>query len=171
MIFDNWDAIGRIVLLGASAYAALIILLRASGKRTLAKMSAFDLVVTVALGSTLATILLSRDVALAEGVAAFLTLVVLQFIIASLAARSRFAERLAKSAPRLLLLDGRIDEEALRRERVTRADLLFAVRSKGFGDIADIAAIVLEADGSLSVIARDSAGARSALPPSPGNKA
>ena len=60
---DLW----RIVIIGALIYPALIAILRLSGKRTLAKLNAFDLTVTVALGSTLATIPLSRDVALLEG--------------------------------------------------------------------------------------------------------
>jgi uncharacterized membrane protein YcaP (DUF421 family) len=63
---------------GAAAYFALIVLLRLSCKRTLAKLNAFDFVVTVALGSTPATVLLTSDVALAEGVLAFTLLVALQ---------------------------------------------------------------------------------------------
>lgn len=164
MIFDTWDEVLRVLFLGASAYIALIAILRFSGKRTLAKMSAFDLVVTVALGSTLATILLSRDVALVEGATALMTLVVLQYAIAALAVRWRFAERLAKSDPRTLLKDGVIDTEALKRERVTRDEVLCAIRSQGFGDIADIASVVLETDGSFSVVSRARAGTRSALP-------
>ncbi len=165
MFFDTWDGVLRVLLMGATAYIALIGLLRLSGKRTLAKMSAFDLVVTVALGSTLATILLSREVALLEGVMAVVTLVVLQYAIAALSVRWRLAERLAKSDPRPLLTDGVIDAEALKRERVTEQEVLCAIRSHGFGDIADIAAVVIETDGSFSVVARERAGARSALPP------
>ncbi|GGJ42520.1 hypothetical protein CDQ92_07625 [Sphingopyxis bauzanensis] len=161
---DNWDALWRILLLGAAAYLALIALLRVSGKRTLAKLNAFDLVVTVALGSTLATIVLSRDVTLLEGLAALLMLIALQYVIAAMAVRWRVAERLAKSDPRPVLIDGVFDCEALRRERVTRADVLSAIRSKGFGDLCDIAAVVLETDGSLSVISHEHAGSRSALP-------
>ncbi len=164
MIFDTWDGVFRVLLMGAAAYIALIGILRLSGKRTLAKMSAFDLVVTVALGSTLATILLSPDVALLEGMTALLTLVALQYAIAALSVRWRFAERLAKSDPRALLTNGVIDAEALKRERVTQGEVLCAIRSHGFGDIADIAAVVLETDGSFSVVSRDRAGARSALP-------
>ncbi|MBY8851878.1 hypothetical protein K7G98_27780 [Saccharothrix sp. MB29] len=67
MFFDSWDGLLRVVVVGVCAYAALVVLLRLSGKRTLAKMNAFDLVATVALGSTLATVLLTSDVALAEG--------------------------------------------------------------------------------------------------------
>ncbi len=65
--FDSWSAMGRTVVVGVLAYLALVLLLRVSGKRTLSKMNAFDLVVTVALGSTLATVLLSTSVALARG--------------------------------------------------------------------------------------------------------
>lgn len=66
MFFDTWAGLGRTLMVGVLAYAALVSLLRISGKRTLSKMNTFDLVVTVALGSTLATVLLSKDVALAE---------------------------------------------------------------------------------------------------------
>ncbi len=81
MLFDTWAGLGRILLVGPLAYGALMVLLRVSGKRTLTKLNAFDLVITVALGSTLATIVLSKDVALAEGVLALGLLAGLQFAI------------------------------------------------------------------------------------------
>lgn len=164
MFFDNWSGLARVAVMGATAYAALVIVLRLSGKRTLAKMNAFDLVVTVALGSTLATILLSKDVAFAEGVLAFLMLVLLQYAIAALSVRSKLVERLAKSDPAMLLADGRIDDQALRRERVTREEVLAAVRGSGAGAVEDIAAVVLETDGTFSVVPQSRAGSRSALP-------
>ncbi len=64
MFFDSWAALGRIVVVGVLAYIGLVFLLRVSGKRTLSKMNAFDLVITIALGSTFATVLLSKSVAL-----------------------------------------------------------------------------------------------------------
>ena len=70
MFLQTWSDLGRIILIAVLTYPALILVLRLSGKRTLAKMNAFDLVVTVALGSTLATILLSRDVSYLEGLLA-----------------------------------------------------------------------------------------------------
>lgn len=70
MLFSGWLSLGRMVVVGLLAYICLILLLRISGKRTLAKMNAFDLVVTVALGSTLSAVAMSKDVALAEGGAA-----------------------------------------------------------------------------------------------------
>lgn len=168
MFFDNGFGLLRVIVVGIAAYVALIAMLRISGKRTLAKMNAFDLVVTVALGSTLATVLLTSNVALLEGLLGLALLVLMQFIIASLSARFGLVERLAKSSPRMLLVNGRIDHDALRRERVTRDEVLAAVRSAGSGDLADIAAVVLETNGTLSVIERDKAGDRSALPSNSG---
>ena len=84
----------------------LLLLLRVSGKRTLTKMNAFDLVVTVALGSTLATVLLTKSVALAEGLTAFVLLIFLQFVLTWLFVRSQAASRLVKSEPTLLVYQG-----------------------------------------------------------------
>jgi uncharacterized membrane protein YcaP (DUF421 family) len=81
MLFDGWFGVLRTVLVGTVVYLVLIVMLRLSGKRTLSKMNAFDLVVTVALGSTLATIMPSKEVALVEGPAAFALLILLQFNI------------------------------------------------------------------------------------------
>jgi len=68
MFFSSGTTLIRTLVVGVLAYISLVLLLRLSGRRTLSKMNAFDLVVTVALGSTFATILLNRDVSLAEGV-------------------------------------------------------------------------------------------------------
>lgn len=164
MFYDSAMGLVRVVVIGLLAYAALIAVLRISGKRTLAKMNAFDLVVTVALGSTLATIVLSKDVALAEGVLALVVLVGLQFVLAWSALRFGWVETVAKSRPQALLVDGRIDPAALKRERVTREEVMAAIRGSGHGDPSRMAAVVLETDGSFSVIARDQAGDRTALP-------
>jgi uncharacterized membrane protein YcaP (DUF421 family) len=141
----------------------LILLLRLSGKRTLAKMNAFDFVVTVALGSTLATILLSRDVALVEGLAALVLLVVLQLAVSWLSVRSRAIRRLVKSRPTLLVRDGRLLTAAMRDQRVTAGEVRQAIRSQGVGDVSTVAAVVLETDGSFSVIPSAHAGDLTAL--------
>ena len=108
MFFDSWSDVGRVAALGAGAYLVLVIGLRISGKRTLAKLNAYDLVVTVALGSTLATILLSTDVSLIDGVTAFAVLILAQFCVAWLATRVRVLRRATRSDPALLLLDGHL---------------------------------------------------------------
>ena len=152
MFFDSWAALLRVVVVGPIAYAALILVLRVSGKRTLAKLNAFDLIVTVALGSTLATVLLSKSVALAEGVLAFVTLAGMQFVVAWLSVRSPRFSNLVKSEPTLLLRDGRFLRDAMRRQRVTEIELVAALRNQGVGDADKVAAVVLETDGTFSII-------------------
>jgi uncharacterized membrane protein YcaP (DUF421 family) len=163
MFFDSWGGLGRVLVVGVLAYAGLVLLLRLSGKRTLAKLNAFDLVVTVALGSTLATILLSRDVALAEGLLAFALLIALQFAIAWLSARSGRVGALVKAEPALLLYRGTFLREALRRERVTAGEVRAAVRGQGITSLGEVEAVVLETDGSLSVVRRAGDAGDSAL--------
>ncbi|TCZ57312.1 DUF421 domain-containing protein [Roseicella aquatilis] len=152
MFFDSWSSLLRVVVVGTLAYAALVLLLRVSGKRTLAKLNAFDLVVTVALGSTLATVLLNRSVALAEGVVAFLLLAGLQWLVAFCSVRSARFGALVKSEPSLLLHRGRFLDRAMRDQRVTREEVISALRSSGLARPEDAAAVVLETDGSLSVV-------------------
>src|SRR5690554_5187638 len=102
MFFSDWSSLLRVVVVGTLAYAGLVILLRISGKRTLSKMNAFDLIVTVALGSTLATVLLSKSVVLAEGITAFFLLIALQYLITWSSMRVPHVESLVKAEPSLL---------------------------------------------------------------------
>lgn len=152
VLFGGWDSILRVLVVGVLAYAAVVVLLRVSGKRTLAKMNAFDLVVTVALGSTLATILLSRDTSLATGVTALTVLIGMQYVVAWLSVRSRFIRRLVRSEPRLLVRNGSMLEGAMKEERVSQGEVVSAIRAEGFAGLEEIDAVILETDGTFSVI-------------------
>lgn len=163
MWFDSWSGVLRVLLVGSAAYAFLVLALRVSGKRTLAKLNAFDFVVTVAFGSTLATILLSSRVAWLEGVVALGLLAALQYVVAKAAVLAPPFRTAITSRPTLLLRDGRPLESTLRRQRVTVEELRQAVRATGTGSLAKVAAVVLESDGSLSVVSADQLGDGSAL--------
>ena len=163
MFFSSWFSLVRVIVVGACAYVALIILLRASGKRTLSKMNAFDFVVTVAIGSTLATVLLSKDVALAEGVTAFALLIGLQFVITWLSVRSKTISGWVKSEPMLLWHQGEFLRGAMKKARVTENELLAAARQEGTATLETVAAIVLETDGSFSIVNRNATDARMTL--------
>lgn len=154
MFFDGWSDLVRIVVVGACAYLGLVAILRISGKRTLAKMNAFDLVVTVALGSTLATALLSSEVSVSEGLLAFGLLCGLQFLVTSVSMRSRRFRQVIKSEPRLLLHRGETLPRAMKDERVGEEELTAAIRSAGFADRDQVEAVVLETDGTFSVVGR-----------------
>jgi uncharacterized membrane protein YcaP (DUF421 family) len=152
MFFDSWTGLGRVLAVGTLAYISLVLILRISGKRTLTKLNAFDLVVTVALGSTLATVLLSKSVALAEGILAMALLVFLQFVITWSSVRSPWFQELVKSEPTLIMHQGRFLDGAMRAQRITREEVIAALRSNGVADAADATAVVLETDGSIAVI-------------------
>jgi uncharacterized membrane protein YcaP (DUF421 family) len=158
MLFESWLGVARVLIVGACAYVALIVILRLSGKRTLSKMNAFDFVVTVALGSTLATVALSRQVPLVEGMLGIALLVLLQLIVtwASLT-WPRFG-RWVKSEPTVLYHRGRFVHAALRRERVTEAEVIAAVRAQGIASLESVEAVVLETDGTFSALRRASQG-------------
>lgn len=163
MWFDGWPQIVRIILVGAAAYAALVVCLRVSGKRTLAQLNVFDFIVTVALGSTLATVFLSTDVSWAEGFTAFALLAGLQMLVAWISTRWPRARGIFTSQPALLLADGEIRYEALHRNRLTESELRQAVRMQGTGDLSRVQAVVLETNGKLSVITSSEYGDGSAL--------
>lgn len=163
MWFDSLDDLWRVLLVGATAYATVIVFLRFSGKRTLAKLNAFDLVVTVALGSTLATILLSADVSWAEGAVALALLAGLQFVVAWVTAHVPGARAVVTARPTLLLSHGTPLEHALRQQRVTLHEVRQAIRASGSGSLDEVGAVVLETDGTLSVIPAGQMGDGTAL--------
>lgn len=163
MFFDGWMILARTVLVGTLAYLSLVLLLRISGKRTLSQMNAFDFIVTVALGSTLATVLLSSSVSLARGVLAFAILIFLQFIITWLSVRSPAVRRLVKAEPTLLLHKGEFLSGAMKQERVTEQEIRAALRAQGVTAVEAVEAVVLETESSFSVVMQASGESDSAL--------
>lgn len=153
IFFDSWSGLWRVLIVGIVAYVGLVVMLRVSGKRTLSKMNAFDLVVTVALGSTLATVLLSDGVALAEGMVALALLICMQYMITTISVRSQRFRDLIKSEPSLLVHRGQYLEATMRRQRISPEEIRSALRQAGHDDEARVQAVVLETDGSLSVVA------------------
>ncbi|MEX2621256.1 MAG: YetF domain-containing protein [Egibacteraceae bacterium] len=162
MFFDDWNALLRTAVVAPLAYLVLLLVLRVSGKRALSQLNAFDLIVSVALGSVLASVAVSPDVSLAGGATAFALLAGLQYAAASLSTRLPGFQRLIKAAPTLLVRDGSLLEEAMERQRVTHAAILQVLRQEGLSSVDDVAAVVLETDGSFSVV-RDA--------PEPGRRA
>ncbi len=98
--FDTWSGLARILVVGAAAYAGLLLVFRISGKRTLAKLHAFDFVVTVALGSTLASVLLNTTVAWAVGVTALALLAGWQFAAAVVTTRAPWTRTIVTQSRR-----------------------------------------------------------------------
>lgn len=162
MFFDGWTPVLRTIILGVLAYAGLVILLRISGKRTLSKMNAFDFVVTVALGSTLASVLTSKSVSLAQGIVALSLLILMQLVNTFLAVRSNWYQWLLKAQPSLIFFRGEFLDQAMKEQRVTREEVIAAMRQQGIAEPKEVDAVVLETEGSLSVL-RDQASSQGSL--------
>ncbi len=152
--WSGWDDLVRVIVVGIGGFIGLVLLLRVTGKRTLSKMNAFDLVVTIGLGSTLSATLLNNSVPLSTGLAGFATLIALQYVVAFACAHWTVVDRIVKSTPTILLWKGRMLKDVMKRERVTPDEVACAVREAGLGSYADVDAVVLETTGSLSVITK-----------------
>jgi uncharacterized membrane protein YcaP (DUF421 family) len=149
--FESWYNLGRTVTLTILGFTALITMLRISGKRTLSKLNVFDFVFVVAVGSVFAAMITSKDMTLIDGLAALITLIGIQLLLAEIAARWSLAERIINGEPSLLLSRGKFIPRALKRERVTEEEVRGAIRAKGINRVEDVDAVVLENDGTLTV--------------------
>jgi len=153
-LFDGWSGVARILVIAPAAYVALVLILRLSGKRTLSKLNAFDLIITIAIGSTLASIITSKSLALVEGLTALLLLVMMQFVVTAVSVRFKGVDQLIKAEPTLLLRDGALLPRAMRHQRVTEGEIQAAARAVGMQRLDQLEAVFLETDGSLTVLPR-----------------
>lgn len=170
MFFDDISGLTRVLVVGPLAYFWLVATVRLSGKRTLAQLNAFDFIVTVALGSTLATVVMSSSVTWTDGALAMSLLAALQLLVAWVSVRVPWARRAVTSQPTVLLHDGHPDHEALTRQRITEESLHQAIRSAGIGGLELVSAVVLEPNGTMSVIPTTQYGSGSATPGTEGQE-
>lgn len=159
IFFKDWVGITEVALCAVIAFMTLFILIRLSGKRTLAKMNAFDFIVTVTLGSTLSSMILAK-VTLAEGAVALIVIITLQYALAYLARTSNTMERIINCRTSLLYYEGEFIEKEKRREGITREEILAEIRSYRLDRMDDVRAVVLELNGEFSVIKKSSRAVR-----------
>lgn len=152
IFFGDVSDVTRMLIIGTLTYFLLILFLRVTGKRVLSKMNAFNLVITVALGSSFATGILDNSIALMEGVAALGLLILLQYVVTFTAVRSQRIRRLIKSDPTLLYYQGEFLQENMKKERILKDEIHQHVRNAGYGNYEQVSAVVMETDGILSVL-------------------
>ncbi|MFN3597326.1 MAG: DUF421 domain-containing protein [Rubricoccaceae bacterium] len=155
--FSEWigttaAATGLVALSAVGVYAAVIALTRLAGLRSFAKMSSFDFAMTVAIGSIVATVTLTRDVSLLRGVAGLAAIYALQIAVGALRTRSRRVERWVGNEPLLLMAGPEVLRDNLRRAHVTEADLRAKLRQAGVARLADVRAVVFETTGDVAVL-------------------
>jgi uncharacterized membrane protein YcaP (DUF421 family) len=159
MLFENWHATLDDAIRAAVAYLVIVAALRAIGEQALAKMRAYDLIVTITLGSVMANIAFSRDTALVDGIAIMTTFVLMQEMIRWAQARSKTVRKIVIEPPRLIVWDGHVLADRLRRWHLTIDEIRAAVRRAGVAGISEVQAVVLENDGDWSVVRRRDCGA------------
>lgn len=159
MLFESWHSMLHVAIRAAIAYLVIVAALRMIGEQALAKMSAYDLIVTITLGSVVAEIPFAEHIAVTDGIAIMGTFVLLQEVIRWAQARSKAARKLVAEKPRLVVWDGRVLEDRVQRWHLTVDEICAAVRRAGLASIGDVQAVVLENDGEWSVVRRRDCGA------------
>ena len=154
IFFNSWDSVLRVFITVIFSYPGLIILLRLYGKRSLAKLNVFDFIITVALGSTFASVVILQNVTIFDGIIAFILLLSAQYIITWTSIHWSFVPQLIKAEPTLLFRKGEFILDAMRAVRVTKSEVLAEVRQNGIACLDNVYAVVLETNGTMSVLAQ-----------------
>lgn len=162
LFFEDWPSFWHVALCAAIAYITLFIFIRISGKRTLAKLNAFDFVVSVTLGSTLSSMILGK-VVLANGALALAVIILLQYILAWSARSSVKMERIINSSPTLVFYNGEFIPEALEKEVITKEEIYAEIRKFRIHRMEDVKAVVMELNGEFTVVKKSSGGTETSL--------
>jgi uncharacterized membrane protein YcaP (DUF421 family) len=155
-VFDHptWHGAGVIAWKTAVVYVFLVAGLRLLGKRELGQMSLYDLVLIIILGNAVQNSMINNDNTLGGGVVAATVLLVANRVLNVVLVKSTRAERALVGEPVLLVSDGVPVAGAMQRERITRDQLDAALREHGFESLDGVHAVILEVDGTMSVIPR-----------------
>ncbi|WP_298918303.1 YetF domain-containing protein [uncultured Algimonas sp.] len=156
--FDGWQSAYNTAVTAAIMYPLLVLLIRLAGKRSVSKMNNFDWIVTVAVGSLIASAIGFADVTVADTVLAIAVLLGVQWGLTYWMSRSERISGMMVSTPTLLVHRGEMRDAAMARERISRAEIFSAIRAAGLSDPADCYAVVLESNAELTVVPSGEAG-------------
>ncbi len=146
-----WEFVLRAVVV----YVVLLTMIRMSGKRTMGQFTAFDMLLIVLLGNAVQNALLGKDTSMSGGLLLAATLIVLNWTVGFVTARSRKAERLLEGEPVVLARNGHVYRDVLRRELVSRDDFAKSMRETGCSEIDRIHLALLETNGHITILLRD----------------
>ncbi len=144
------------VLRGIIIYIFLIVILRVTGKRQIGQMSPFDLVLLLVLSNAVQNSMNGGDNSVAGGMILSVTLVAVNWLTGQITFLNKKAEHLIEGNPQVLIHNGKVYEKALADAQLTRHELMAAIRSEGYSDLTEVRAVILENDGSISVIPKHS---------------
>jgi uncharacterized membrane protein YcaP (DUF421 family) len=144
-----------IVLRASVIFFALYLLIRLMGTRELAQMTPFELILLVVLGDLIQQAVTQNDFSLTGAILAIGTMAFWALALSWLTFYSPKAESILDGEPRVIVRDGHIVQEHLRRDRLTQAEILSEMRLAGIAHLADVAWAILEPQGKMSFIKRD----------------
>lgn len=142
------------VLRPVIVYVALVLLLRVFGKRELAQLNPFDLVVLLSLSNTVQNAIIGDDNSVSGGIIGAVALLVINYVVVRFMFKHRRLDQLLEGEPTTLIEDGKICEGALARELLTVPELQTVAHRQGFSHIDDIDKCVLEPGGSFFIEGR-----------------
>jgi uncharacterized membrane protein YcaP (DUF421 family) len=142
----------EIVIRAAVMYIVLLCLLRAMGRRELSQLTTFDLLITVVIGDLIQQGVTQEDMSFTGAMLAVGTMCLLAVVSSFVGTKSRRAQRVLDGVPVVIARNGVLFEDAMRRERITRSELLEAARGEKVADLAEIDLVVVEADGRFSFL-------------------
>ena len=154
LVGTSWFELGIILLASVVIYIVTLLLVRLMGLRSLSRISSFDYTVTIAMGAVLGSTVVSSQVGLLEGLLALATLLGLQRAVAFARQTWGWAQ-VIDNHPLLLLEDGTVLEGNLQRANVTKVELMTSLRTAGVRNLGEVAAVVMEPTGVISVISED----------------
>ena len=150
-----FDSVPSLLWVGLSClviYLVMIVTTRIVGLRSFTKLSSFDFLITLAMGALLASTVVSREIALAEGMVAIATLFILQIVVAMMRTRWGWVRKWVDNPPTLLMKDGQVLHDNLRAVRITEGELLAKLRFNNVYNYEQVKAAVLESSGEVSII-------------------
>jgi uncharacterized membrane protein YcaP (DUF421 family) len=139
------------ILRPAIVYCVLVILLRTFGKRELAQLNPFDLVVLLSLSNTVQNAIIGNDNSLSGGVVGALTLLGINYLVVRFLFRHRRLDQLFEGKPTTLVDHGDVVKGALAKELLTHTELLTVIHRQGFDGLEEIERCVLEPGGTFSI--------------------
>jgi uncharacterized membrane protein YcaP (DUF421 family) len=132
-------------------YIFLVVLLRAFGKRELAQLNPFDLVVLLSLSNTVQNAIIGNDNSLTGGLVGAFTLLAVNYLVVRFLFRHRRLDQLFEGKPTTLVERGHVVKNALAKELLTRAELMTVLHRQGFGGLDEVERCVLEPGGTFYV--------------------
>ena len=154
-MFPGSHVIVEIVLRTTVIYAVVLLGVRLSGKREVGQMTPFDLTLLLLISNSVQNAMTGPDNSLLGGIAAALTLLVLNYVVAELSGTNRRFRKLVQGQPSLLIHDGQVITAHMAKEHVSMDELERALREHGINSYHDVALGVLEVDGSISCLKYD----------------